>query len=379
MNIKAKKTEITIKAIILGVLLSAILAAANAYLGLFAGMTVSASIPAAVISMGVLRLFKNSNILENNIVQTSASAGESLAAGVIFTIPALVLMGYWESFDYFEVAKISAIGGLIGILFTIPLRQVLIVRAKLLYPEGIATAEVLKAGHNTEKLNDESTSSSLKTIGISSLIGSLMKLGQSGFSLWGSAIEGAKNFNNVIFGFGCDLSPALVSVGYIVGINISTVVFSGGLISWLFAIPIYSFINGFQGNSFEAAMDIWNSKIRYLGVGTMVIGGIWSLIKLSKPLIDGLKISFQNLNKSKNNESKDLPINIVLILLLCLLPPVILLYFNIINSLSIAIILSLVMMFFGFLFSAVASYMAGVVGSSNNPVSGVTIATILFT
>ena len=329
--------------------------------------------------MGVLRLFKNSNILENNIVQTSASAGESLAAGVIFTIPALVLMGYWESFDYFEVAKISAIGGLIGILFTIPLRQVLIVRAKLLYPEGIATAEVLKAGHNTEKLNDESTSSSLKTIGISSLIGSLMKLGQSGFSLWGSAIEGAKNFNNVIFGFGCDLSPALVSVGYIVGINISTVVFSGGLISWLFAIPIYSFINGFQGNSFEAAMDIWNSKIRYLGVGTMVIGGIWSLIKLSKPLIDGLKISFQNLNKSKNNESKDLPINIVLILLLCLLPPVILLYFNIINSLSIAIILSLVMMFFGFLFSAVASYMAGVVGSSNNPVSGVTIATILFT
>ena len=198
MNIKAKKTEITIKAIILGVLLSAILAAANAYLGLFAGMTVSASIPAAVISMGVLRLFKNSNILENNIVQTSASAGESLAAGVIFTIPALVLMGYWESFDYFEVAKISAIGGLIGILFTIPLRQVLIVRAKLLYPEGIATAEVLKAGHNTEKLNDESTSSSLKTIGISSLIGSLMKLGQSGFSLWGSAIEGAKNFNNVI-------------------------------------------------------------------------------------------------------------------------------------------------------------------------------------
>ena len=220
MDIKTKKTEITVKAIILGILLSAILAAANAYLGLFAGMTVSASIPAAVISMGVLRLFKNSNILENNIVQTSASAGESLAAGVIFTIPALVLMGYWESFDYFEVAKISAIGGLIGILFTVPLRQVLIVRAKLLYPEGIATAEVLKAGHTTEESKDESTSS-LKTIGISSLIGSLMKLGQSGFSLWGSAIEGAKNFNNVIFGFGCDLSPALVSVGYIVGINIS--------------------------------------------------------------------------------------------------------------------------------------------------------------
>ena len=158
MNFEPKKTEITLKAIILGILLSAILAAANAYLGLFAGMTVSASIPAAVISMGVLKLFRNSNILENNIVQTAASAGESLAAGVIFTIPALVLMGYWESFDYFEIAKISAIGGLIGILFTVPLRQVLIVRAKLLYPEGIATAEVLKAGHSSDESKDVTNS-----------------------------------------------------------------------------------------------------------------------------------------------------------------------------------------------------------------------------
>ena len=138
--------EITIKALLLGIFLSMVLAGANAYLGLFAGMTVSASIPAAVISMGVLSLFKKSNILENNIVQTAASAGESLAAGVIFTIPGLVLLGYWESFDYMEVAKIAAIGGVIGVLFTIPLRRALIVTAKLKYPEGVATAEVLRAG-----------------------------------------------------------------------------------------------------------------------------------------------------------------------------------------------------------------------------------------
>ncbi|SVD37767.1 uncharacterized protein METZ01_LOCUS390621, partial [marine metagenome] len=138
--------EITVKAILLGVFLSMLLAGANAYLGLFAGMTVSASIPAAVISMGVLSLFKKSNILENNIVQTAASAGESLAAGVIFTIPALVLLGYWETFDYVEIAKIAAIGGLIGVLFTVPLRRALIINAKLKYPEGIATAEVLRAG-----------------------------------------------------------------------------------------------------------------------------------------------------------------------------------------------------------------------------------------
>ena len=146
--------EITVKSFILGIVLSVLLAGANAYLGLFAGMTVSASIPAAVISMGILRLFKRSNILENNIVQTAASAGEALAAGVIFTIPALVLMGYWTQFDYVEIAKISGIGGLIGVLFTIPLRRALIVEADLRYPEGVATAEVLKAGDRDKEGED---------------------------------------------------------------------------------------------------------------------------------------------------------------------------------------------------------------------------------
>ena len=162
--------EITLKAVILGIVLSMILAGANAYLGLFAGMTVSASIPAAVISMGVLSLFRKSNILENNIVQTAASAGESLAAGVIFTIPALVLLGYWETFDYMEVAKIATIGGVIGVLFTIPLRRALIVVAKLKYPEGIATAEVLRAGEEARQGSETDAAGGLKTIGIASLI-----------------------------------------------------------------------------------------------------------------------------------------------------------------------------------------------------------------
>ena len=160
--------EITLKAILLGIVLSMVLAGANAYLGLFAGMTVSASIPAAVISMGVLSLFKKSNILENNIVQTAASAGESLAAGVIFTIPALVLLGYWESFDYLEVAKIAAIGGVIGVLFTVPLRRALIINAKLKYPEGVATAEVLQAGENARQ-GSKATDGGLKLIGITGL------------------------------------------------------------------------------------------------------------------------------------------------------------------------------------------------------------------
>jgi len=381
-----QNSEITIKALFLGVILSMVLAGANAYLGLFAGMTVSASIPAAVISMGVLSLFKNSNIRENNIVQTAASAGESLAAGVIFTIPALVLLGYWDTFDYFEVAKIAAIGGVIGVLFTVPLRRALIINAKLKYPEGVATAEVLQAGDEAKK-GKKDGSGGLKTIGLSSLFGGTMKLFQGGFGAWKSEIAGATAISagkGSIFGIGTDISPALISVGYIVGRNIGILVVGGGLISWLVAIPIYSAINGFEGDALDSAWDIWNSKIRYLGVGAMVVGGVWSLIKLFKPLIDGVKASLNALNDNSSDkevplEEKDMPINYVGIALLAFLVPVFLLYVNIVNSLAIAALLTIVMMVFGFLFSAVAAYMAGVVGSSNNPISGVTIATILFT
>ncbi len=371
--------EITIKALFLGILLSIVLASANAYLGLFAGMTVSASIPAAVISMGVLSFFRKKNILENNLVQTAASAGESLAAGVIFTIPAMVLLGVWKNFDYIEVAKIASIGGIIGVLFTIPLRRALIIKAKLQYPEGIATAAILKAGHNeTNKKNK-----GLLTILYSAIVGGVMKLCQQGFSLWNSSIEGAIVIRGSIFGIGTDLSPALISVGYIVGRNIGILVVSGGLISWFLAIPIYSAIYGFEGSPMDAAWNIWNSKIRYLGVGAMVVGGIWSLTKLIKPLIEGLRASFQALNKinSSSNiplEEKDFPINYVGLALGLLLIPIYLIYFEIVDNVTVAIILSFVMMIFGFLFSAVAAYMAGIVGSSNNPISGVTIATILF-
>ena len=375
------KNEITFKAILLGIILSMLLSGAMAYLGLFAGMTVSASIPAAVLSMGILALFKKSNILENNLVQTAASAGESLAAGVIFTIPALILMGYWQSFDYLEVAKISAIGGIIGVMFTVPLRRAFILVAKLQYPEGIATAEVLKAGEKARAISDDKSSSGLKMILMSSLAGGLMKLSELGFSMWNVVLEKAINFGNVIFGLGTNLSPALLSVGFIVGRNIGILVVCGGLISWGIAIPIYSGLYGFEGDPLNAAYSIWNSKIRYLGVGAMVVGGIWSLIKLFNPLIIGIKDSLQaikGLNTSTPKEEQDIPINFVGIVLLIMLIPVFLLYLNIIQSTGIAILLTFILIIFGFLFSAVAAYMAGVVGSSNNPISGVTIATILF-
>ena len=379
-----QNNEITVKALFLGVILSMVLAGANAYLGLFAGMTVSASIPAAVISMGVLSLFKNSNIRENNIVQTAASAGESLAAGVIFTIPALVLLGYWDAFDYFEVAKIAAIGGVIGVLFTVPLRRALIINAKLKYPEGIATAAVLKAGEDAKRNQSSDAGGGLGTIALTSLTGGLMKLMQQGFGMWQVEAAGARAIGGSIFGIGTDLSPALISVGYIVGRNIGILVVGGGLISWAFAIPIYSAVVGFEGNPLDAAFNIWTTKIRYLGVGAMVVGGVWSLVKLFKPLIEGIKASLDALKENNSEkevsiEERDMPINYVGIALAALLIPVFLLYIGIVNSFPIAALLTVVMMIFGFLFSAVAAYMAGVVGSSNNPISGVTIATILFT
>ena len=375
------KNEITVKAIFLSIILSIVLSAAMAYLGLYAGMTISASIPAAIVSMGILRLFRNSNILENNIVQTAASAGESLAAGVIFTIPALVIIGYWDSIDAWEVTKIAMMGGILGVLFTVPLRRALILKAKLKFPEGVATAKVLETGHESDP---DKSANSLKIIGISALIGGIAKLGTKfGFNIWSEAIGGATTIKNTIFGMGSSLSPSLISVGYIVGRNIGILAFSGGLISWAIGIPIYSYLeNVYNEDAWEAANNIWSKKIRYLGVGAMVVGGIWSIIQLAKPLIESMKLSLKTLNRDSDSvplEERDLPINYVFIGVLVLLVPICLTYFNVIPSWGAAVILSLTMCIFGFLFSAVAAYMAGVVGSSNNPISGVTIATILFT
>ena len=373
------KNEITLKAFFLSIFLSIILSSAMVYLGLYAGMTISASIPAAIMSMGILRLFKNSNILENNIVQTAASAGESLAAGVIFTLPALLLIGYWDSISYWEVTKIAMVGGILGALFTVPLRRALILKAQLRFPEGVATAAVLKTGHETDA---KKSKESLKMIAFSALLGGFVKLGELAFSIWSSALGGAVAIKGAIFGMGASLSPSLISVGYIVGRNIGILVFSGGVISWVIAIPIYSYMYGFEGeNYFDIANGIWNAKIRYLGVGAMVVGGIWSVIQLAKPLIESIQLSIKTLKESADNlslEEKDLPINYVFMAILVMLIPISLTYFGIIGSWTSAIILSLVMTIFGFLFSAVAAYMAGVVGSSNNPISGVTIATILF-
>ena len=369
--------EITVRAIILGIFLAVVLSGANAYLGLFAGLTVSASIPAAVISMAILRFFKNSNILENNIVQTAASSGESVAAGVIFTIPALVLLNYWTEFDYWQTTLIAGLGGMIGVLFTIPLRRALIVEAKLLYPEGIATAEILKSG--------DQGGSRIKYIVWSSLAGAAVKFSETGLHLWRATWESASYVMGTIFYFGVNLSPALISVGYIIGLNIATLVFAGGVLSWLIAIPIYVWVNGIPvGEAVDAAGTIWSTKIRFLGVGSMVVGGLWALINLRKPLSQGIRSGMRAFRDDKDGGSpvvsrleSDIPMKWVMLAILASVVPLFILYAVLVQHILISGIMAVLMIIAGFLFSAVAAYMAGLVGSSNNPISGVTIATIL--
>lgn len=371
-----KLPEVTVKAFFLGALLSVILSAANAYLGLFAGMTVSASIPAAVLSMAILRIFKNHNILENNIVQTAASAGESLAAGVIFTFPALVLMGYWTDFNYLETVLIALCGGVLGVLFTIPLRSALIVKQNLQFPEGVATSEVLKTG--------EKGGGAVKYLLWGGIAGALAKFMEAGFKLWHGVFESATLAGNRVYAyFGMNLSPALIAVGYIVGIRIASLVFIGGAISWWIAIPLYiSYFGPPEGDAVGIGGAIWSSQIRYLGVGAMVVGGLWALINLRGAISMAVKSGMDALKKGGDGVKQlrtemDAPMSWVIIAIGAMVVPVFIIYIREIEQVGITAMMSILMVIAGFLFSAVAGYMAGLVGSSNNPISGVTIATIL--
>ncbi len=374
--------EITVKAVVLGVVLSAVLSAANAYLGLFAGLTVSASIPAAVISMAVLKGM-GGNILENNIVQTAASAGESVAAGVIFTIPALILLGVWADFDYWETTLLASFGGLLGVLFTIPLRRALITPdpsqgEPLKFPEGVATAEVLKVG--------ERGGAGVRYVVIAGAIGALFKLGEAGLKLWTGVLELATYVGpkKTVAYFGSNLSPALVAVGYIVGLNVAVLVFVGGALNWWIAIPILSSMQGAtDAPAAELASELWSAKTRYIGVGAMVVGGLWALIQLRSSLVAGVRSGVDAYRAAKRGGAavprteQDMPMQWVGIVAVLSVFPLFLIFHHITHVVWVSAIMSVIMLIAAFLFSAVAGYMAGLVGSSNNPISGVTIATIL--
>ncbi len=376
--------EITSKAVVLSILLAALLAGANAYLGLFAGMTVSASIPAAVVSMAVLRLFRHSNILENNIVQTAASSGEALAAGVIFTIPGLILIGYWTTFDYWQTFTVSLVGGVLGVLFTIPLRRALIIHARLRFPEGVATAEVLKVGASS----GGNAGGRVRLLLGAAALGGGFKFAEGGLKLWSESLEGALQLGRSTFYGGLNLSPALVAVGYIIGLHTAVVVFFGGAIGWLVLLPLYQALVAAPEtlSGVAAAKTTWSGQIRYIGIGAMLVGGVWTLVQVRGPIqysLLQLMAIYRTRDDARSGPAllrteRDAGVPWLIGLTVAALLPMLFLYYRLLDHNFLGGLgLTLLMVVTAFLFSAVAGYMAGLVGSSSNPVSGVTIATIM--
>lgn len=378
-------SEFTVTSIIMGIILAIVFGAANAYLGLRVGMTVSASIPAAVISMGVIRvIMKKNSILESNMVQTIGSAGESLAAGAIFTMPALFLWakeGLCGMPSLVEITLIALCGGILGVLFMIPLRNALIVKehATLLYPEGTACADVLLAG--------EEGGANASTVFSGMGLAALFKLIVDGIKVIPADVSAQfKSFKGEL---GMEVYPALLGVGYIVGPRVASYMFVGSLVGWMVLIPLICLFGadtwmypaevGVTIGELYAqggASEIWGSYVRYIGAGAIATGGVISLVK-SLPLIlttfrDSMKSMKGSRNTSDARTAQDLPMNIVLIGIAAMI-----LIIWLVPAIPVNILGALMIVVFGFFFATVSSRMVGLIGSSNNPVSGMAIATLL--
>lgn len=377
--------EFTPLSVILGVLLAVVFGAANAYLGLRVGMTISASIPAAVLSMGIVRIIlRKDSILENNMVQTIGSAGESLAAGAIFTLPALFLWereGKMASPSMLTIFLVCLVGGLLGIFFMIPLRQALIVEehGTLPFPEGTACAEVLEVGE------EGGGKAGIVFSGLG--IAALYKLLSDGFQFFPSEIgHDFRHFRGA--SAGVQVLPALAGVGYICGPKISATMLAGGTLSWFVLMPLISLFGGnavvFPGTEIISSMDpagLWSTYIRYIGAGAVAAGGVISLIKSSPLIVKTFRQSFSALTKKNRSRQaalprtqQDIPMPIILISILLL---VLVIWLTPIFPVS--FLGALIVVIFGFFFAAVSARMVGLIGSSNNPVSGMAIATLLIT
>ena len=375
-NNSSEPPELTIRAVVLGLILSVVMGAANVYVGLKAGMTVSASIPAAVMAMLLFRLFfRRPSILEANQVQTCASAGESLAAGIIFTMPALILVGHWQEFDFWVVSLVALSGGLLGILFMIPMRRVFVVdNEDLPYPEGVACAAVLEAGDQ-----EHASHSAARSLIAGGILGGLMKIANGLLGVLVDTLEVAHNFGGRIFYFGGDLSPMLVAVGFIVRLNVAILIFIGGALSWLIGIPLLGGA-GTSGDPIAAAGEIWSSQMRYVGVGAMVMGGISSLISVREGLMSAVRHLFSGLTRRSIEDSpasRDLPTGAIVVVGLGCIAILAGINFHFTQGIGITVLTTVVMVIMGFFFTAVASYIVGLVGNSNSPVSGMTITAVL--
>ncbi len=399
--------ELTRKAILVGLLLAVVLGAANAYLGLYAGMTVSAIIPGAVMALALLKPWRGT-ILEINLATMGASAGECIAAGVIFTIPALVLLGAWKDIDVIETSVISLIGGLLGVLWMVPLRRALVINTDLPFPEGVAVAAVLTTTVGGERVERRETQGKWLLIG--SILAALFKLGELLLGLFRGTVESIISIGKFPmsgetrdgwFYGGITLSPALLGVGWIIGSEISSYVLVGGLLGWIIIAPLIILATGLPTPTSPAEIKdaltlgygnfeigahiwgffkIWGDQIRYIGVGAMLVGGLWAIWSIRSNLTASIREALSGLKgevKTVKRTSQDLSYKLVFTVIILMVIPITLLYIWLSKEFTLSISMAFITVGFAFLASALAGYLTGLVGSSNCPISGVTVTVLL--
>ncbi|EJO9653105.1 oligopeptide transporter, OPT family [Campylobacter jejuni] len=378
---KQNLPELTLRGLILGSILTIIFTASNVYLGLKVGLTFSSSIPAVVISMAVLSLFKTSNILENNMVQTQASAAGTLSS-VIFVIPGLFMCGYWSEFPLWQTFMICLCGGGLGVLFTIPLRRAMVVESKLAYPEGRAAAEILKVANKDQ--SNKKGKQGIKEIALGSFIAAIFSLLSNGFKLAASESNFAFIWNKMAFGFSMGYSLALLGAGYLVGLAGAIALFVGMFLAWGIFTP---YLSNFEFDSAKNAVDlassVWSSKVRLIGTGAIAIAALWTLIELLKPVIEGIKEIVKNVkitNQEKNERTNiDLSLKSIFILFILMVVGLFITFYSFVEDANLSIyyqmlfsfVGTLVSVLIGFFVAAACGYMAGLVGSSSSPISGI--------
>ncbi len=378
--------EITVRGMILGIVLAILFAASSTFLGLKIARTISGSIPAAIISMMILRRFRHANILENNIVQTIASAGESVASAVIFTLPALILMGYWQHFHYFETALVAVIGGILGVMFSVPLRRSFVVKENLPYPEGLATAEILKTGEDVKH------SGSLLLLG--SMLGAGFSFLQSGFKVIAEQLQYWTKIGSTAFGASLALSPVMIAAGYIVGLRGLFAFAIGGIITWGIGIPLYTHFFGLPEGTIDLGTTLaalHKMHFRFMGVGILVVGGVWSVITLIPQMKQAILVSIVAM-RSKNGTKglrtqRDIPFHYVLWSIGVIALPIIYVFYSAFGKANlsmsqpqfwgIVLLATLICIVIGFVCAAIAAYIVGIVGTTSLPTSGITIVAII--
>jgi putative OPT family oligopeptide transporter len=382
------RLELTLRGLVLGCAITLVFTAANVYLGLKVGLTFASTIPAAVISMAVLRVFKNATIFENNIVQTVASAAGTLSA-IIFVLPGLVMIGWWSGFPFGYSFGVCAIGGILGVMYSVPLRRALVTHSDLPYPEGVAAAEVLKVGMAAGSTTERNPAGLLALVA-----GTIASAGFAAIvatRLFAAQLTAFFRIGNAATGLGFSLSLALVGAGHLIGLSVGLAIFAGLIIAWGVATPLLTALHPAAGAAADVANAVWSHQVRFIGAGAIGVAAIWSLGRLMRPVVTGMRSALAASRRRRGADAaelprteRDLPIALVgLVSLGCLIPLAILFWTflsggslaPLAGAMTVAALIYVVIA--GFFVAAACGYMAGLIGSSNSPVSGLAILAVI--